>query len=76
MEPIWATVFFNASWRKYGQLLFRSIRFFIVNTLVKMVSKIKETEPKLIEFPVKISEDKVVHKKNAIQYRKKPREIL
>ena len=32
-----------------------------------------DMEQKLVEFPVKISEDKVVHEKNAIQYRKKPR---
>ena len=38
-----------------------------------MVSKVSETERKLVEFPVKISEDKIEHKKNAIQYRKKPR---
>ena len=38
-----------------------------------MASNVNETERKLIEFPVKISEDKVEHKKNAIQYRKKPR---
>ena len=52
---------------------FYSDQFLTVNSQIKMVSNVNETERKLIEFPVKISENKVVHKKNAIQYRKKPR---